>query len=325
MKQIRVTLAAVAALTAATPAMADDWPSRPVRIISTFAAGGTADILARVVAEHLSTAFKQQFFVEMRAGAGGQIGVKSVVDAPPDGYNFAIVNISHLVLHPMTRPEVTYDPLTDLTNIGFVGGSPVVLSVNSEKSGIKTLKQFVERSKTEKRHLFLVRGSAAWATWWRRISPTSPAIKIEHIPYKGASQALERPGRRPHRLVVADAVVDGAPDARQHAARPRASRPTNALPDWPDVPTFKEQGYRVATASIWFGLSGPAKLPPEIVRKVNEEINKGMRKPEVAARMREDGVVTKAMTPAEYRAFIEAEVKVWAPIVEQVGLAVEKK
>jgi tripartite-type tricarboxylate transporter receptor subunit TctC len=323
MKRIRSTLAAVAALTIVTPAIADDWPSRPVRVISTFAAGGTADILARVVAEHLSTAFKQQFFVEVRAGAGGQIGVKSVVDAPPDGYNLAIVNISHLVLHPMTRPEVTYNPLTDLTNIGFVGGSPVVLSVNSEKSGIKTLKQFVERSKTEK----LTYSSSGLGSMGHLVAENFAniaGIKIEHIPYKGASQALnDLVGG--HIVWSSQTLSSTAHLMRGNTVQGLAVTTDERLPDWPNLPTFKEQGFPRATASIWFGLSGPAKLPPEIVRKVNEEINKGMRKPEIAARMREDGVVTKAMTPAEYRAFIEEEVKVWAPVVKQVGLAVEKK
>ena len=94
----------------------DDWPNRPVRVISTFAAGGTADILARIVADHLSTAFKQQFFVEVRAGAGGQIGIKTIVDSP-DLYTIGIANISHLVLHPMSRADLGYDPKRDLANI----------------------------------------------------------------------------------------------------------------------------------------------------------------------------------------------------------------
>jgi tripartite-type tricarboxylate transporter receptor subunit TctC len=323
MKQFRLALATIAALTTAAPAMADDWPSRPVRIVSTFAAGGTADILARIVAEHLSTAFKQQFFVEVRAGAGGQIGVKSVIDSPPDGYNFAIANISHLVLHPLTRPEVTYNPLTDLTNIAFVGGSPVVFSVNSEKSGIKTLKQFVDRSKTEK----LTYSSSGLGSMGHLVAENFAniaGIKAEHIPYKGASQALnDLVGG--HIVWSSQTLTSTAHLMRGNTLQGLAVSTEERLPDWPNVPTFKEQGYPKATASIWFGLSGPAKLPPEIVRKVNDEINKGMRKPEVAARMRQDGVVTQAMTPDQYRVFIEQEAKLWAPIVKQVGLAVEKK
>jgi tripartite-type tricarboxylate transporter receptor subunit TctC len=323
MLQLRAVIALAGALTVATPLMADEWPSRPVRIVSTFAAGGTADILARIVAEHLSTAFKQQFFVEVRAGAGGQIGVKSVADSPPDGYNFAIANISHLVLAPLTRADINYNPLTDLTNIGFIGGSPVVLSVNSEKSGIKTLKQFVDRGKAES----LTYSSSGLGSMGHLVGANFvnlAGIKAEHIPYKGASQALnDLVGG--HIVWSSQTLTSTAHLMRGNTLNGLAVSTAERLPDWPDLPTFKELGYPKLVASIWFGLSGPANLPPAIVKKVNEEINRGMQTPAVAARMRKDGVVTHAMTPDQYRAFIEAETQIWTPIVKQVGLAVEKK
>ena len=138
MRRFFATLAVSALLTTAASAQShDDWPNRPVRVISTFAAGGSADILARIVADHLSTAFKQQFFVEVRAGAGGQIGIKTIVDSP-DLYTIGIANISHLVLHPMSRADLGYDPKKDLANIVMVAGSPVLLSTNP-KSGFKNL------------------------------------------------------------------------------------------------------------------------------------------------------------------------------------------
>ena len=120
MKYIRAALVVAGALFAATPAVADEWPSRPVRMVNTFAAGGTADVLTRLVADQLSATFKQQFFVETRAGAAGTIGLKSVADAPPDGYNFALTNITHLVLAPISNPKLGYDPKRDLTNIGYL-------------------------------------------------------------------------------------------------------------------------------------------------------------------------------------------------------------
>ena len=123
--------------------MADDWPSRPVRMVNTFAAGGTADMLTRVAADHLSSVFKQQFFVETRAGAGGVIGVRSVADSPPDGYNFVITNASLLVLHPIGNPKLNYDVKRDLTNIAMIAGSPLIVVVNAN-SGAKTLKEFIE-------------------------------------------------------------------------------------------------------------------------------------------------------------------------------------
>src|SRR6476619_3138602 len=147
MKRFHAALAMAGALTVAVPATADEWPSRPVRMVNTFAAGGTADVLTRLVAEHLSGVFKQQFFVETRAGAGGTIGVKSVADSPPDGYNFALTNASLLVLQPMVNSRLGYDPKRDLTNIGLIAGSPLILVVNAQ-SGPKTLKEFVDQAKT---------------------------------------------------------------------------------------------------------------------------------------------------------------------------------
>src|SRR5712692_9164501 len=116
MKPVHAALVTLTGALLMCEASADDWPNRPVRMVNTFAAGGTADVLTRLVADHLSSVFKQQFFVETRAGAGGVIGVKSVADSPPDGYNFVLTNASLLVLHPLGNPKLTYDAKRDLTN-----------------------------------------------------------------------------------------------------------------------------------------------------------------------------------------------------------------
>jgi tripartite-type tricarboxylate transporter receptor subunit TctC len=304
------------------PAMADDWPSRPVRIVSSFAAGGAADVLARIVAEHLSTVFKQQFFVEVRAGAGGQIAVRSVMESPPDGYNFVLLSVSHLVIHPMTRADATYDPLKDLTNIAFVGGSPVVLSVNSQKSGIKTFKELLAQGKEKT----LTYSSSGLGTMGHLVGANfvnMSKIKSDHVPYKGASQALaDLVGG--HIIWCSQTLTSSSSFLRAKTLNGLALSTTERLPDWPDIPTFKEQGYPDLVASIWFALSGPAKLPPAITKKVNEEIIRGLKKPETATRMRRDGMVTNFMTPDQFRAFIENEKKVWTPVVQQVGLAVKK-
>jgi tripartite-type tricarboxylate transporter receptor subunit TctC len=306
----------------AAPVAADEWPSRPVRILSTFAAGGAADVLARVVAEHLATAFKQQFYVEVRAGAGGQIAVKEILNAPPDGYNFVLVSVSHLVIHPMSRADATYDPLTDLTNVAFAGGSPVVLSVNSEKSGIKTLKEFLERGKTQ----VLTYSSSGLGTMGHLVGENfvrMANIKGEHVPYKGASQALNDLAGG-HIIWCSQTLTSSAGLLRNGTLKGLAVTTAERLPDWPDIPTFKEQGYPALVSSIWFALSGPAKLPPDMVKKLNAEVNNAMTKPDVAARMRRDGMITHPMSPDEFRQFIASEKKVWAPVVEQVGLAVKK-
>jgi tripartite-type tricarboxylate transporter receptor subunit TctC len=301
---------------------ADEWPSRPVRIVSSYAAGGTADILARIVAEHLSTAFNQQFFVETRAGAGGQIAVRSVMEAEPDGYNFVLASVSHLVLHPMTRADATYDPIKDFTNIAFVGGSPVVLSVNSEKSGIKTFKDFIARGKSQSMNY----SSSGLGTMGHLVGENFKRlaqIKSDHVPYKGASQALnDLVGG--HIAWCSQTLSSTAGFLRAKTLNGLAVTAADRLPDWPDIPTFKELGYPKLVASIWFAISGPAKLPPEIVKKMNEEIIRGLKLPEIAARMRRDGLVQHNMTPNEFEKFIDEEKVTWAPVVQQVGLAVKR-
>jgi tripartite-type tricarboxylate transporter receptor subunit TctC len=323
MTKLRAAFAVAGALLMSAPAMADDWPSRPVRIVSSYAAGGTADILARIVADHLSSAFKQQFYVETRAGAGGQIAVRSVMESPPDGYNFVITSVSHLVLHPMTRADVNYDPLTALTNIAFIGGSPVVLSVNPEKSGIKTFKDFLAAGKTKS----LTFSSSGLGTMGHLVGANLlelANIKGEHIPYKGASQALnDLVGG--HIVWCSQTLSSTAGLLRNKTLAGLALTTTERLPDWPDLPTFKEQGYPQLVSSIWFSLSGPAHLPPDMVKKINAEVIRGLTQPAVAARMRHDGLVQHNMTPEQFTAFIKEEKKTWAPVVKQVGLAVNEK
>jgi tripartite-type tricarboxylate transporter receptor subunit TctC len=302
------------------PAAADDWPSRPVRIFSTFAAGGTADILARIVADHLSTALKKQFFVEVRAGAGGQIAVRSVIDSPPDGYNLVLVNVSHLVLHPMTLPGASYDPLKDLTNLAFIGGSPVVLSVNSEKSGIRTLKDFLARGKTQT----LTYSSSGLGTMTHLFGEhfaRTAGIKAEHVPYKGASQALnDLVGG--HILWCSQTLSSTSALLRGGTLSGLAVSTGERLPDWPELPTFEELGHRGLSASVWFALAGPPNLPPAIVKRINEEVIRGLKVPQVPERMQRDGLVQHHMSPDELRSFIAKEKEAWAPVARQVGLAV---
>lgn len=319
MKRFLAALVLGAMTTTAGHAQHDDWPNRPVRVISTFAAGGTADILARIVADQLSIAFKQQFFVEVRAGAGGQIGIKTIVDSP-DLYTIGIANISHLVLHPMSRPDLGYDPKKDLANIAFVAGSPVLLSANP-KSGFKSLKDFVERGKKEP----LNYSSSGLGSMGHLVALNFIAmsgIKAEHVPYKGASQALaDLVGG--HIVWSSQTVSSTASYIRAKTLDGLAVSTAKRLPDWPDLPTFKEQGYDL-DASIWFGISGPAAMPPALVKKINEEIQRGLAKPEVADRMRRDGMIVNPMTPEQFNAFIDKETRVWAPVMKAAGLTAEK-
>jgi tripartite-type tricarboxylate transporter receptor subunit TctC len=318
MKLLHAMLAATGLLAVSAQAQADEWPSRPVRMVNTFAAGGTADVLTRLVAEQLSATTKQQFYVETRAGAGGTIGVKSVADSPPDGYNFALTNASLLVLQPMVNSRLGYDPKRDLTNIGLIAGSPLILVVNAQ-SGPKTLKEFVDQAKTAaKPPTYSSSGVGSSGHLFGENLGYLAGIKVEHVPYKGAAQGLTDLAGG-HIMFSVQTVSSAASLVRGGALRALAHTGKTRLADFPDVPTFKELGYDMV-ASLWFSISGPANLPKDIANKVNAEINRAVTAPDAQARLRRDGLIAEPMSVEEFNKFIDAEIAVWKPVLDRVGL-----
>ena len=319
MRRLCAALAVAGVLMMPARATADEWPSRPVRIICTFAAGGAADILARIVAEHLSSVFKQQFFVETRAGAAGMIGVQAAINSPPDGYNLVITNVSLLVLNPSTNPKSGFDPLRDLTNISYLAGSPVVLSVNPN-GGIKTLKDFVARGKASDKPLtFSSSGVGSMGHLVGEMFAQKAGVQVEHVPYKGASQGLtDLVGG--HIVFSSQTVSSSASLLQGGSIRGIAVASTARLPDYPDIPTFQQQGFPDVVSTIWFSLSGPPGLPADIVQKVNREVAVALAKPDVVKRLRQEGSIAQYMTVNEFHTFVADEIKRWKPVVERAGL-----
>ena len=300
-------------------AAAQDWPNKPVRIVNTFAPGGAADYLARTVADGLSNTLGQQFFVETRSGAAGAIGVNSVVATPPDGYNFVITNITMLVLAPIANPRLGYHPERDLTNIAYLGGSPSMLSVNA-KSPIKTLADFVDYGKkTGKPLTYSSSGVGSSGHLFGETFGSKVGIKVEHVPYKGAAQGLlDLVGG--HILWSAQTVTSSAGQIRAGTLRGIAVTSKQRMADYPDTPTFAELGHAEFDKPIWFSLSAPKGLPDAILRKMNGEINKIMTSPAILERMRKEGMVIEAMTPAQLQQLIEAETRFWRPAIGKAGL-----
>ena len=316
MKQLYAALA-VGALTISTAA-ADDWPSRPVRMVNTFAAGGTADVLTRLVEDHLTVAFKQQFFVETRAGAGGAIGVQSIANSPPDGYNFVLSNITQLVLLPLSNPKLGYDPQRDLVNIAYVAGAPIMLSVNAA-SGVRTFADFVAHGKKSAAPLtYSSSGVGSSGHLVGESFAQKAGIKVEHVPYKGASQGIMDLVAG-HIFFSAQTVSSTAAQVRGGALNAIVHSHAARLADFPEVPTFKEMGIDLV-ATTWFTISGPAKLPPDIVAKMNREIVAAVSKPEVQQRLRHDGLIAEAMSVEQLKAYIDAETARWRPVLEQAGM-----
>lgn len=321
---LAATLAALiaAVLLTSLPARAEEWPARPVRIVNTFAAGGAADILARLVADHLSNVFHQQFFVETRAGAGGIIGVQSVVNTPPDGYNFVITNVSLLSLDPTSKPNLGFDPRHDLTNIAFIAGSPVVLSV-SAASGMKTLADFLARAKAADKPLtYSSSGVGSMGQLVAELFASKAGVKFELIPYKGASQGLADLAGG-HIAFSSQTVSSTAAMLKAGTLIGLAETGKARMADFPAIPTFAELGYADVASSVWFSLSGPAGLPADIVAKVNRAIVAGMTAPAAQERLRQLGVLPDGMSVDEFNDFVAAETARWKPVIERLGL-VEK-
>jgi tripartite-type tricarboxylate transporter receptor subunit TctC len=222
-----------------------------------------------------------------------------------------------LVFAPITNPKLGYDPHKDLSNIAYIGGSPIVITVNA-KSDIKTLADFIAKGKTTPL-TYSSSGVGSNGHLLAELMAQKFGIKVEHVPYKGAAQGLmDLVGG--HIAFAAQSVTSSAGQIRGGTLHPVVQTASERLPDFATVPTFKELGYPDLTTTTWFSLSGPAGLPADIVQKVNREIANTMAKPEMRVRMQQEGMVTEALTPEQFRELIERETKTWRPVIENVGL-----
>src|SRR5215470_3015997 len=320
MKRWVTTLVALTgAVLLAVSAEAQTWPSKPVRIVNTFAAGGTADVLCRLVADALTATFKQQFFVETRAGATGLIGLRSVMKSEPDGYNLVLSTQSLLVTIPIMNPTVGYDPVRDLTNIAYIGGSPIVYLV-SPSGGLKTFADLVAHARSSAKPLaYSSSGLGGNGHLMTEFFAQRTGARVEHVPYKGASQGLmDLIGG--HIAFSAQIVSSAAGYIRGGSLTALAHTADARLPDYADLPTLKELGYPELVSTTWFAISAPANLPPEIAEKINRAIVAGLSAADVQERFRRDGFVTLPMSIAEFDKFIAFETARLRPVIERAGL-----
>src|SRR5262245_55518787 len=316
--RIRVLLAALAAFASFAPqAQAQSWPSRPVKIIAPFAAGGAADTLGRIIAEQLTTAFHQQFFIENRGGAGGMVGAAAAAAAEPDGYTLVVAGIASTVVAPAFNGNAGYDGLADFTHIAYLGGPPVVMVVHPSL-GVTTYKDFLALARARKEPLtYISPGTGTNGFLVGEYLAREEGYKVSHIPYKGAGPALTD--------LVAGHVKLGTITFSSAAEQIRAGKvlalavsTENRIANFPDIPTFRDVG-RDLVAATWFALSGPAHLPNEIVQQVSRETLKAMQLPEVQKRLAIDGIETRLMSPEDVTRFIAAETARWAPLAKSLA------
>jgi tripartite-type tricarboxylate transporter receptor subunit TctC len=317
-KHFVVALLATVFYAASPAANAEEWPSRPVRIVAPFAPGGTADTLGRIAAEQLSEAFHQQFFVENRPGAGGVTASLAVARAEPDGYTFVVSGIATHAIAPAVNPNTGYDPVADFTHIAYFGGPPIVFIVPAQL-GVKSLPELVAYAKAHNEKLtYASPGTGTSGHLVAEYFAGKAGISIEHIPYRGAAPGVMD--------VVAGHLRFGSMTWTTASGQisagtvvPLAVSSDRRLRDFPDIPTFLESGYDLVSTT-WFSLSGPPNLPKDIVGKINSEVVKAFAKPEVQERLRTEQILTDPMTPEQFTSFVVGEFARWKPVAQQIGL-----
>ncbi|MCC2673495.1 MAG: tctC [Ramlibacter sp.] len=318
MKARRTLLAAVALLTCVTfPALAQtgDWPKRqPVKMVSVFPPGGSVDQVARILAAQLTVQLGQNVIVENRVGASGSIGTGSVANGPGDGYTFAVVFDTHGV-NPSLIANMPFDTRKDLAPVILLGTAPMVLATPAA-SEYKTFGDVVAAAKAKKNVSFGSVGSGSLGHLAMALLGKNGGLEWTHVPYKGGGPLMQDAVAGHVPLSIASIVVS-KPHIESKRLRPLAVTTSKRSPDLPDVPTVAESGYAGFDAPAWWGVLASARTPPEIVRRMNEEINKALKVPEIAAKLEGQGMTIVGGPPDVARSFIDKQIDTWAVVVKE--------
>ena len=320
---IKTRTGAAAALLAcaalAAPACAQQaYPSKPVRIISIFAPGGGNDVICRLVAQQLTERFKQQVIVENRVGANGIVGSEVAARSAPDGYTFTLIPSGHTVNASMYK-KLPFDSIKDFTPITLAGSGPLVLAVHPSLP-VKNVKDLIALAKARPGQLtYVSSGVGASGHLAGALFDSMTGTKMVHIPYKGMSLAISdlMGGQVSMTFGTSLSVI---PHVRTGRLRALATTGAQRSPALPDMPTIAESGLPGYEASLWYGFVGPARMPPEIVQKLNTEIVAVLAQPDIREKLASQGVDAKSTTPEEFGRIMVADVARWAAVVQKLGL-----
>jgi len=309
--------AAIAGLCLAAPAQAADaYPNKPIRLIVPFAAGGTTDIVARIVAEGLTRELGQPVVVENRGGGGGSIGADALVRSAPDGYTLGVATVSTMATNPATNPNNPYDPIKDFTPITNLVNVPNVLTVNP-KVPAKTLAEFITLLKSNPgKYSYASSGTGGISHLDGELFKSLTNTDMVHVPYRGSGPALND--------TIAgqvNAQFDNLPSSLPHIQagklRALAVAAPKRLPSLPDVPNFAEAGLPQMDNMAWYGLVAPAGTPKAVVDRVHDAAVKALKDPKIAQRLADGGALIDGNTPAEYAAQIKRELELRQRIAKE--------
>ncbi|MDP3820744.1 MAG: tripartite tricarboxylate transporter substrate binding protein [Burkholderiales bacterium] len=307
--------AAGGAASLALPAFAA-YPDKPIRMIVTFAAGGASDIVARVVGEQLGKKLGQPVIVDNRPGAGGSIGGVAVVQAAPDGLTLMLSNSTPVSIGPFALEKQPYDPLTDLTHIASIGSAPCVVMANPA-AGINTIVDLENAARKSGQMQFGSGGPASIGHIYGELMVRTMGIKMTHVPYRGGAPMTTDliSGVIP---VGIDVITAFVPFFKSGQIRPIAVTSAQRSPLAPDVPTVLEFGYRKLVLDNFFGISGPAKMPADIVARINAATNEVLAQADIKKRLLDLGVSTTPGTPTVFAGFVRDQVTALQPLVKSI-------
>lgn len=315
----------LAVMLGALPALAQDkYPSKPVRLIVPFSAGGPTDIVARVVGARMAENLGQQVLVDNRSGAGGKIGSEAAAKSAPDGYTIVLATVSTHSVNPGLYKTIPYDPVKDFAAIGLVGDIPLLLSVHKDVPA-KSVKELVAYVRANPGKFSF--GSPGLGSMGHLCSSSMMAqvgnMDLAHVPYRGGGQMMNDlvAGQV---LMVFEGTPTSLPQIQAGAIRPLAAGSVRRTPALPDLPTMREQGFADFECSAWFGLFGPAGLPAPVVGRLNAALRAALADQAVTTRLREVGVEpAKDASPGRLAEFLKADLAKWAPVIRSTGVQLD--
>jgi tripartite-type tricarboxylate transporter receptor subunit TctC len=313
------------ALTAATlagSALAQAWPSKPIRIVVPFPPGGGTDIIARETSQRVAKATGWTFVIDNKPGAGGNLGVDAVAKSPTDGYTLVLGQSSNLAINPTLYAKLPYDPQKDLAPVVLVANAPLVM-VTGMNTPYKSLADAVNAARAKPGQInFASPGNGTVAHLTSELFQKAAGVKTQHVPYKGAAQALTD--------VVSgtvDLYMSSVPtllgQIKQGKLRPLAVTSAKRVDDLPHVPTINESGYKGFDAVTWFGLLAPAGTPKDVIARLNAEFNKALKDPELVKRLGDEGADAAGGSAEQFAALIKDEIPRWGKVVKESGAKVD--
>ncbi|MFL4985313.1 MAG: Bug family tripartite tricarboxylate transporter substrate binding protein [Xanthobacteraceae bacterium] len=317
-----LALAAVVSATLAGPAVAQDYPTRPITLVVPYAAGGGNDVMARTVADTMSRVLGQQIVVENRAGAGGTIATRQVAKSAPDGYTLVIGGTGTLAVNPTLYGNVGYDPRKDFAPVGLIGTSALIILVHPSIPA-RSIRELIDLAKQEPGKLnYASAGVGSGIHLGTVLFEHMADVKLTHVPYRGTGPALtDLLGG--HVAVYFSSLPSAVGIVKDGKVRALGVTGSKRSPVFPDMPTVAEAGLPEYEAVLHYGIAAPAGTPRPIVDKLNAALRTAVAAPETQQRMATEGTEPLASTPEEYAADIDREETKWSAIVRQSGAKAE--